>query len=88
MQTSNYINAIWLLLIIHIFSVKKIQKTDITEADIVLLNSEYRSEFRKLKNCIDEFEKISKDEDEDGELSEDVNLFRNQLKSLQSAFRY
>ncbi|XP_046441805.1 vesicle transport protein SEC20-like [Daphnia pulex] len=65
----------------------QIQKTDITEADIVVLNSEYRSEFRKLKNCIDEFEKISKDEDEDGELSEDVNLFKNQLKSLQSAFR-
>jgi hypothetical protein len=54
----------------------------------VILNSEYRSEFKRLKNFIDEFEKISKDEDEDGELSEDVNLFRNQLKSLQSAFRY
>jgi polyhydroxyalkanoate synthesis regulator phasin len=52
----------------------------------VVLNSEYRSEYKRLKNFIDEFEKISKDEDE--ELAEDVNLFRNQLKSLQSAFRY
>ena len=52
-----------------------------------MLNSEYRSEFKRLKNVIDEFEKLSRDEDDDGELSEDVNLFRNQLKSLQSAFR-
>ncbi|KAI9562290.1 hypothetical protein GHT06_013255 [Daphnia sinensis] len=65
----------------------KIQNPDITEADVVVLNSEYRSEFKRLKHCIDEFEKIAKDEDDDGELAEDVSLFRNQLTSLQSAFR-
>nr|SVE89551.1 EOG090X0EO1 [Daphnia sinensis] len=65
----------------------KIQNPDITEADVVVLNSEYRSEFKRFKHCIDEFEKIAKDEDDDGELAEDVSLFRNQLTSLQSAFR-
>nr|SVE71341.1 EOG090X0EO1 [Daphnia similis]SVE71973.1 EOG090X0EO1 [Daphnia similis] len=65
----------------------KIQKPDITESDVVVLNSEYRSEFKRLKHCIDEFEKVAKDEDEDGELAEDVNLFRNQLTNLQTAFR-
>nr|SVE77281.1 EOG090X0EO1 [Daphnia lumholtzi]SVE77896.1 EOG090X0EO1 [Daphnia lumholtzi]SVE78526.1 EOG090X0EO1 [Daphnia lumholtzi]SVE79155.1 EOG090X0EO1 [Daphnia lumholtzi] len=65
----------------------KIQNPDVTESDVVVLNSEYRSEFKQLKHCIDEFEKVAKDEDEDGELGEDVSLFRNQLTSLQSAFR-
>ncbi|KAK4002972.1 vesicle transport protein SEC20 [Daphnia magna] len=65
----------------------KIQEPDIAESDVVVLNSEYRSEFKRLKHCIDEFEKVAKDEDEDGDLAEDVNLFRNQLTSLQSAFR-
>nr|SVE86418.1 EOG090X0EO1 [Daphnia similis]SVE87669.1 EOG090X0EO1 [Daphnia similis]SVE88300.1 EOG090X0EO1 [Daphnia similis] len=65
----------------------KIQNPDITESDVVVLNSEYRSEFKQLKHCIDEFEKVAKDEDDDGELAEDVSLFRNQLTSLQSAFR-
>nr|SVE87046.1 EOG090X0EO1 [Daphnia similis] len=65
----------------------KIQNPDITESDVVVLNSEYRSEFKQLKHCIDEFEKVAKNEDDDGELAEDVSLFRNQLTSLQSAFR-
>lgn len=65
----------------------KIKEPDIAESDVVVLNSEYRSEFKRLKHCIDEFEKVAKDEDEDGDLAEDVNLFRNQLTSLQSAFR-
>nr|SVE82198.1 EOG090X0EO1 [Daphnia magna] len=65
----------------------KIQEPDIAESDVVVLNSEYRSEFKRLKHCIDEFEKVAKDEDEDGDLAEDVNLFKNQLTSLQSAFR-
>lgn len=69
------------------YYVKKIQEPDIAESDVVVLNSEYRSEFKRLKHCIDEFEKVAKDEDEDGDLAEDVNLFRNQLTSLQSAFR-
>lgn len=67
------------------YYLKKIQKPDITEPDVVVLNSEYRSEFKRLKHFIDEFEEVAKDEDE--ELAEDVNLFRNQLTSLQSAFR-
>nr|SVE76052.1 EOG090X0EO1 [Daphnia hispanica] len=65
----------------------KIQKPDITESDVVVLNSEYRSEYKRLKQFIDEFEKVAKDEDDDGELAEDVSLLRNQLTNLQSAFR-
>nr|SVE74474.1 EOG090X0EO1 [Daphnia barbata] len=66
---------------------QKIQRTDITESDVVVLNAEYRSEFKRLKHFIDEFEKVAKDEDEDEELAQDVSLFRNQLTSLQGAFR-
>ena len=55
---------------------------------MLLLNSEYRGEFKHLKQLVDEFEKVAKEEDEDGELYEDVNLFKNQLSSLQASFRY
>lgn len=52
-----------------------------------MLNTEYRSEFKRLKQLIDDFEKLAKEEDDDGELIEDVNLFRTQLSSLQALFR-
>nr|CAG4637392.1 EOG090X0EO1 [Ceriodaphnia reticulata]SVE73224.1 EOG090X0EO1 [Ceriodaphnia reticulata] len=66
---------------------QKIQQPDITESDMLLLNSEYRGEFKHLKQLIDEFERVAKEEDEDGELFEDVNLFKSQLISLQASFR-
>nr|CAG4651370.1 EOG090X0EO1 [Simocephalus serrulatus]SVE94530.1 EOG090X0EO1 [Simocephalus serrulatus] len=66
---------------------QKIQQPDITESDVLILNSEYRAEFKRLKQLIDEFERLAKEEDEDGELTEHVALFRSQLSSLQTSFR-
>nr|CAG4647444.1 EOG090X0EO1 [Megafenestra aurita]SVE92683.1 EOG090X0EO1 [Megafenestra aurita] len=66
---------------------QKIQQPDITESDILMLNSEYRAEFKRMKQLFEEFEKLAKEEDEDGELSDDVNLFRSQLTNLQASFR-
>lgn len=75
-------------LFIHFFNWQKIQQPDITESDILMLNSEYRAEFKRMKQLFEEFEKLAKEEDEDGELSDDVNLFRSQLTNLQASFRF
>jgi len=54
---------------------------------VLVLNSEYRTEFKKLKQLIDDFERLAKEEDEDGELLDETDLFKNQLTSLQTSFR-
>ena len=54
---------------------------------MLVLNSEYRTEFKKLKQLIDDFERLAKEEDEDGELLDETDLFKNQLTSLQTSFR-
>ena len=54
---------------------------------MLVLNSEYRTEFKKLKQLIDDFERLAKEEVEDGELLDETDLFKNQLTSLQTSFR-
>nr|CAG4635101.1 EOG090X0EO1 [Alona affinis] len=66
---------------------QKIQQPDITENDLLVLNADYRSEFKRLKQLIDEFERLAKEEDEEGELVDEIDLFKNQLTSLQASFR-
>ena len=61
---------------------------DITETEIILLNSEYRTEFKHLKQLIDDFEVIAKEEDDEGEVADAVELYKSQLATLQASFRY
>ena len=58
-----------------------------TETDILLLNSDYRNEYRQLKQLIENFEKLVKEDYEDSELIEDVDLYQSQLVSFQTFFR-
>ena len=44
---------------------------DVTETDILVLNSEYRTEFKHLKQLIEEFEVLAKEEDDEGEVADD-----------------
>nr|CAG4642083.1 EOG090X0EO1 [Eurycercus lamellatus] len=66
---------------------QKIQQPDITETDVLMLNSEYRTQFKQLKQVIDDFERLAREEDEDGELMDEVELYKSQLTSLQTSFR-
>lgn len=61
---------------------------DVTETDILVLNSEYRTEFKHLKQLIEEFEVLAKEEDDEGEVADDVELYKSQLATLQASFRY
>ncbi len=61
---------------------------DITETDVILLNSEYRTEFKHLKQLIDDFEVIAREEDDEGEVADAVELYKSQLATLQASFRY
>ena len=58
-----------------------------TEADIMLLNSEYRDEFKNLKQLTENFEKVVKEDYEESEFREDVDLYQSQLISFQTFFR-
>jgi len=66
---------------------KSIQEPGVTETDILLLNSDYRNEYRQLKQLIENFEKLVKEDYEDSELIEDVDLYQSQLVSFQTFFR-
>jgi len=66
---------------------KSIQEPGVTEADIMLLNSEYRDEFKNLKQLTENFEKVVKEDYEESEFREDVDLYQSQLISFQTFFR-
>jgi len=66
---------------------KKIQDPGTTEMNILLLNSEYRTEFKHLKQLTERYESLLKEECKEIEYKEDVDLYKSQLISLQTYFR-
>nr|CAG4645156.1 EOG090X0EO1 [Leptodora kindtii] len=68
-------------------TLQDIQSPETTEESLFSLNSVYRSEYKALRQLVDEFEKIVNENDEDGEFKEDIELYKGQLTSLQSSFR-
>ena len=68
-------------------SPQRIQEPGVTEADILLLNADYRNEFKHLKQLTEKFEKLVKEEYEESEFKEDVDLYQSQLISVQTFFR-
>nr|CAG4636556.1 EOG090X0EO1 [Eubosmina coregoni]SVE70091.1 EOG090X0EO1 [Eubosmina coregoni] len=68
------------------YIIKSLHK-NVTETDILVLNSEYRTEFKHLKQLIEEFEVLAKEEDDEGEVADDVELYKSQLATLQASFR-
>nr|CAG4643537.1 EOG090X0EO1 [Ilyocryptus agilis] len=67
--------------------IQKIQHPDVTESVVWELNSQYRAEYRHLKQLVDDLERLVKEEDDDSGLMDQVNLHKSQLMNLQSSFR-